>query len=562
MTADGKYDKRFDFTGTQSTYNVLWGSLLNASYRIDDFNKISLKNSYTVNSDDEVSMMKGWQYDQSSYRRNVGIRYISRKLYTGQLMGESYIPELNGLQVQYQTSYSESNRSEPDYRRYAYELDPDADTTLYMIMSSDVSPQLAGRYFSDLFEKNRMAGLNMKLPMPGFTLKFGGSFVQKNRDFTSRLIGIVSQANTKLSLMRYAIDTIFAEKNFRFNSGFSIKEYNNGTNTYGTTETIRALYTMAEVPFRIGDEEFVSTFGLRMESWNFGLSTFREDRSTVPIRIDRDEVKYFPAASLVYRFSERTNIKATFSKTINRPEFRETAPFSYYDFQNQISTRGDTTVGSASILNYDIRYEMFPRPGELISLSAFYKEIKNAIETVILPGSNAERSFRNSPLARNLGLEFEGRFNLDMLSEYLSNFSITGNYAWIQSEIHETRIDDNGIGKSVSRPLQGQAPYSVNFSVLYANNELGTTMALSYFQNGKKIIETADPNDQRSIADVYEEGRPLVDFVGTQRIGQFVELKLTVKDIFADDQKITLLDNTLRSTSRSTQYGLGISFKL
>lgn len=562
MTSDGKYSERFNFSGTQSSVSVLWGALLNTSYRIDEFNKISLKNSFTVNSDDEVTSLKGWQYDQSSYRQNTGIRFVSRQLYSGQLSGESYLPELSGLHIQYQASFSESGRQEPDYRRYAYELDPDTDDPLYMIMSADVSPQLAGRYFSNLFEKNKMAGINFKLPLSEATIKFGGSIVGKNRNFASRLIGIVSQPNTKIQLLKYGIDTIFAEKNFRYGSGFSVKEYLNGTNSYGTVETIRALYAMAELPFSIGAMNFVSTFGIRVESWNSGLSTFREDITTLPVRIDRDETGYFPAATLVYRMSEQTNIKASFSRTTNRPEFRETAPFTYYDFQNQISTRGDTSVGSAKISSYDIRYEMFPRPGEIISASIFYKEIVDAIETVILPGSNAERSFRNAPLARNIGVEFENRINLDQISEYLKDFSMTGNYAWIQSEITETRVDDNGTAHTIRRPLQGQAPFTVNISLMYTNPEWGTGLAVSYYENGKKIIETADPNDQRSISDIYEQGRPILDFTGTQRIGSYFEVKFSVKDILARDQKQTLLNETVRSSSKNVQYGVGISVKL
>ncbi|MBI5727508.1 MAG: TonB-dependent receptor, partial [Ignavibacteriales bacterium] len=490
---DGRYTERFSFDGTQYTESVLWGSLANFSYKFDDFHKLSLKNSYTVNADDEVINVIGMQNDQSSYRQNVGLRYISRTLLANQLIGDLYLPEINGAQLQYQLSFSESNRSEPDYRRYAYELDPETNQPLYMILSLEASPQLAGRYYSNLYEKSRGSSINLKMPVGITKLKFGFNYSEKKRSFDSRLIGIVTQSQTKESMKKYGIDSIFMEKNFRRDVGFSIREFSSGTNSYVADEIIRAGYVVTETPVTVFENEFIVSLGMRMESVNTLLSSFLQDLKTVPFSVAKDEVKFFPSATVAYRINEKSNFKTSYSRTINRPEFRETAPFSYYDFQNQISTRGDTSVSSASISHIDLRYELFPRPEELFSVSLFYKEIKNAIEAIILASSNGERSFKNAPLAKNVGFEVEGRFKLDHIHDMLSDFSFIANYSRIKSEIHESRVDDNGIKKPFLRSLQGQAPYIINLSLIYHNSDLGSNIALSFYQSGRRIIETADP---------------------------------------------------------------------
>ncbi|MBI2417573.1 MAG: TonB-dependent receptor [Ignavibacteriales bacterium] len=562
INADGRYAERFSFSGTQYSESVLWGGLANLSYKFDDFHKLSLKNSYTVNADDEVVNMIGQQNDQSSYRQNIGLRYISRTLLANQLTGDLYFPEINGAQLQYQLSFSESNRSEPDYRRYAYELDTETNQPLYMILGPEVSPQLAGRYYSDLYEKSKSSSINIKVPVGIVKLKFGFSYTEKKRNFDSRLIGIVSQSQTKESIKKYAIDSIFAEKNFRSTFGFSLEEYNNGTNVYTASELVRAGYIVTETPVSVYGNEFVVSLGMRMESLNSLLSSFLQDHKDIAFNIARDEIKFFPSATIAYRINEKSNFKTSYSRTINRPEFRETAPFTYYDFQNQISTKGDTTVGPASISHVDLRYEIFPRPEELFSVSIFYKEIKNAIEATIIAGSNAMRSFKNAPLAKNVGFEVEGRFKLDHISNMLSDVSVVANYSRIKSEIHESRVDDNGLKKPFLRSLQGQAPYIVNLSLIYHNTEFGSNIALSFYQSGRRIIETADPEDQRSISDIYEEPRPLLDFVASQMFMDLFELKLSIKDILVEDQKLTMLDYTLRRTSKHAQYSLGINFKL
>ncbi|MBK7698305.1 MAG: hypothetical protein IPJ39_06065 [Saprospiraceae bacterium] len=58
---------------------------------------------------------------------------------------------------------------------------------------------------------------------------------------------------------------------------------------------------------------------------------------------------------------------------MNRPEFRELAPFTYYDFIFDVSRRGNQNIKVATIHNFDLRYDFYPSKGELITIGAFYK---------------------------------------------------------------------------------------------------------------------------------------------------------------------------------------------
>ena len=64
---------------------------------------------------------------------------------------------------------------------------------------------------------------------------------------------------------------------------------------------------------------------------------------------------------------------------MNRPEFRELAPFAFYDFSFNNVLRGNDSLQVATIQNVDARYEFYPSASELISFGLFYKHFSNPI---------------------------------------------------------------------------------------------------------------------------------------------------------------------------------------
>src|SRR5690606_25703284 len=73
-----------------------------------------------------------------------------------------------------------------------------------------------------------------------------------------------------------------------------------------------------------------------------------------------------------------------YNRTVNRPEFREIASFLFYDYEFDSERIGNPNLQIATIDNFDLRYEFYPRNGEMISLGTFYKNFTNPIETLIL----------------------------------------------------------------------------------------------------------------------------------------------------------------------------------
>lgn len=279
---------------------------------------------------------------------------------------------------------------------------------------------------------------------------------------------------------------------------------------------------------------------------------------TLPVFSTLDITDVLPSVNFTYHMGENTNIRAAYSRTVNRPEFRELAPFAYFDFTSGTTMYGNPNLQRSLIQNYDLRFETFPQPGEILSVSMFYKDFEDAIEQVVVPGNalGAERTFANAKSARNYGVEFEVRKTLGFIADPLSDFSVTANYTRVQSNVD---ISGSALGYARSnRPLQGQSPYSINAGLNYVNPVSGTGISLSYNRNGERIIEVATIYDE----DVVEESRDLIDLTVTQNIFGNVELKLSAKDVLGQEQIFSQGDKLARLNSRASTYSLGLTMKL
>src|SRR5262249_42136647 len=140
---------------------------------------------------------------------------------------------------------------------------------------------------------------------------------------------------------------------------------------------------------------------------------------------------------------------------------------------------GNPTLKMTAIDNYDVRVEWFPRPGELFSVSAFYKDIKNAIERGNVKIEGDVITYFNND-AKLYGVEFEARKTLDFLGPRFNLFSLGGNLSLLKSEV---KLSDKDLAAkrqffpdiSDTRPLYDQSPYVLNLDLNYGNPRSGTT---------------------------------------------------------------------------------------
>jgi hypothetical protein len=135
----------------------------------------------------------------------------------------------------------------------------------------------------------------------------------------------------------------------------------------------------------------------------------------------------------------------------------------------------------------------------------------------------------------------EIRKSLGFLGDFFRNISLTGNYTRIYSAIEYVDSYKENLGGGVyvdrfvirEREMQGQSPYMINLSLLYAEPALGTTLNVMYYEYGKRLDAIGDERE----LDVYEEALGVLDLAVTQRVTSALELKLSARDLTASKRK-------------------------
>lgn len=579
LQADGINFNYFG-AGEQMTYSTNLGGMLNIAFKLGANNTVSLKNTYNNSSDDETTIING--YKEQNEIKQYAYQFVQKTLLASQLGGEHSFSKLNNSVINWKLGYSNSKRNEPDFRRIRYSRNDPNEPFRVDIYDMNGNGYQAGRFFSNLNENAYNASLDYTIPIESMKFKAGGLYESKDRDFLVRSFTMVKSSvllpryyNEEYGyVMNNGGDEEFYDSQFSANpdklftdSSFSLgrlgyAEETKPTDSYKAKEGLFAGYLMGDVPFVIAGNKFRAIAGVRLESSKQNLYSYYKIASdnTDSTFVDREDLDFLPAVNINYEMNKDMNLRFAASQTLTRPSLREYAPFTFYDFQFQGDVTGNPDLVRALIQNYDIRWEWFTAPGEVISVSGFYKKFKNAIEETIIPtSSNFKRTFTNADgPAYNYGIELEFRKGLSFISEALSNFMFNMNLALINSEIEVKQV--NKIDK---RTMWGQSPYTLNLGLYYSNIDWGTTLNISYNTFGKRIIQVADV--QRYSFEnphVYELPRNVIDISLSQNLLQNLELKLTAKDILNEKSVWQQNGRTVAASAKGRGYSLSIGYKI
>lgn len=541
---------RYDYSGQVSSYNVLWGGMINLSYKLGTDHKLSVRSLFNQAGEDEVVSLAGFNNLTQNDDLLTGFRYVARNTFSTLVSGDHVLTGLGGLAVNWVASYSRATRSEPDLRRMIYSRSRELAGARFeaQIPFNDSSPESASRFYGELKDYSRSLALNFTLPVFGAKVKSGAEVMNVRRDFAARqFVYTLPVYNPQLT--GSALDTLFIPSHVGGANGLQFAEYGDRRNRYDAQQELYATYVMLDVPFDLAGTNWRVVGGARLENSEQRLNSGNLQNEEV--RVAYKQIDVLPSLNLTWVTTETMNLRFAFSRTVNRPEFREFAPFAFYDFSTQLTVYGNPNLKRALVRNYDVRWEWFPNPGELLSVSYFRKEIDDAIEQIVVAtvALAGERTYANAPSATNYGIELEMRKSLGFLGGVFEDVSVLLNYSRIFSSV---RLTDR------TRTLQGQSPYVINAGLFVTLPGVGTSLSMMYNRFGERISEVATVFTQ----DVKEQPRDVVDVTLTQKVFETLELKLTGRDILEQEQRFTQGDEVVRVNKRGASYALGISVKL
>jgi len=539
--ADDKPSPNFDFYDQQYTNTAKTGAILNFSFILNRKNKIVLQNLFNQIGFTRTTLREGIEYYSSQQVHSFEYYFQSRIAYLGQLGGEHEIKKSASL-IKWTLSYSYSDRNEPNQKRLTTILNTTSGDTHYneygIAFGNTASPKYAGIVYQKLREHIFMGKIDFTQPFsfnsfkPELRVGFYGEY--KKRTFSARLLGYIKSSEDQFNqdLPYSPFDSVFRDQNINYTSGIKLDESTNPSDSYDASNAQLSGYFTMKIPIM---SRITIYAGLRAEHNHQQMNSFSSDLSTLPVQYDRNIFSVFPSANITFDLNAKSLIRLAYGQSINRPEFREIAPFNFYMFQENASFVGNPNLKDARIQNVDARYELYPTLSELISLAVFYKQFSNPIEIAYVnSGSGLAYGPVNAKSAYTYGVEVELRKSFSDWGDrkgFLScfkDFSIVLNASYIQSQV---QFPDGAIERD--RYMQGQSPYIVNAGLYYLNTRLNISSSLLYNVMGKRIIVVGQPNQnpQEDIPDMYELPFNSLDFTFSRKFGKNIQIKVGVQNL-------------------------------
>jgi outer membrane receptor protein involved in Fe transport len=574
---DESYKKIYTYKDDQFGRKIINGGILNIAFKMNDNNKISLKNMRNITSDDNTNIRTGTDFENERLIRDYFSDYTSTLLTTSQLQGDHYMPN-SRIKISWGASISSTARNMPNRRRMLYNTANLIDTTTFYayVPYGSASPNYAGKFYSKLNETIYCEKIDVTIPLVKENTKLkqsiraGGMLQQKNRSFDARTFGfkIPNPSQFNFNYLTLGMDSIFNQSHMG-SSGFILDEITNPSDAYTANATINAAYFMFENHIT---DELRLTWGIRYEEFKQALqSGSYTGNINDAIDVNYKKNNLLPSANIIYALNPKSNIRLSGSQTVARPEFRELAPFAYYDFTNLAVVIGNDSLAPSIITNMDLRYEFFPSANEMFSISSFFKYFKDPIEQVFYTTGVGSKifSFDNIDDGKLYGLEIEMRSKLLNYiikeSKFADNLTFIANVALIKSEVNLANVASSEVS---NRPLQGQSPYIINAGLTYMAPKSGTGFSLMLNAIGTRI----DRVGTVGYSDILENRRTIIDGQISQRLFKNGEIKFSVSDLLQqpfvffqdenDNQKYDAKsDKVIWKIKPGMSYSMSISYR-
>jgi TonB-dependent receptor len=491
-TPTGGTDQVDRYAGSTGRESALWGGVANLSTLVGTRTRLSFNNTFTRSADNEARYEEGYDENNAIPFHLTRLRYVQRAVMSSQVGGEHELKDRH--QLKWTASGSRVTRVEPDRSEVAYAVDG----TPFLFGSSEG----AVRTFGDLAEYNVGGSAD-------YTLRFGSGgdhliklgTLTRYTDRSSNVDSYSLMASLPRADRELAPEEIFGERfTGAADSVFRVVGLSQA-GSYTANDIIGAGYAMAE--YQMGRVRVIG--GARYERQQLDITAqpaFGRAETVKPIYND-----VLPSLALNVALTDRQALRLSGSQTLARPEYREIVPVASRDVLGGEQFRGNIGLRRSLIRNADVRWEMYPSSGEVISLAAFAKYFDDPIERVYR-GTSGTRitTFENAVSATNYGAELELRKRLSFVAGALDPFTAFTNVTVMESTID---IGTAGAGSvQAERPMVGQAPYVLNAGLTYAAANAGLSATALYNVIGRRIFAAA----LLPLPNVYEEPRHVLDF--------------------------------------------------
>lgn len=546
VIAAGTYSRKYELrvgtrgriTPSSSTFGdyeegidkVTWGGLAGVTYELSPDHSLSLTAIHSRKADNTATESEVDSEERGALLRETQLEFVSTALTFGQLQGEHELDDLDGAKIEWNLSASIATRDQPDTRGTVFQLDEEFG---YSFEDDGLS---ASHFFAEQSERTFGGGLDWTQPLVKkdwqLDVKVGSLVNVRRRDFLARRfqykpIGPTAGLVCPAPWQSDCPDQVVRPE--LIGSVFELREGTRANDAYEAGLDVFAGYAMIDTS-PLSWLRLIG--GARLEVSSQTIES--EDPFDPTAGIVKGEVEgtdVLPAVAVVFKVTDDSNIRTSFSRTLARPQLREVAPFSYTPRYGELEEQGNPDLSFTYIENVDLRYELFPTPREVLSISTFYKHFNDPIEQIIDDaGARGIKTYVNAEGANLFGVELEARKTLGFLTDVLDDLSLVGNLTLAHSRV-QLADEQASFVTNASRELSNASPWVLNLALDYDNQDTKSRFSVSYNIFGRRLTEVGTAGRD----DTFEQPRHLLGVTAGQEIFPHLTLALKADNIIDDD---------------------------
>jgi outer membrane receptor protein involved in Fe transport len=460
----------------------------------------------------------------------------------------------NSLKLDAGISYNTVKGLEPDRRENYFSL---AEGNTYNLTRSNRNK----RFFSEL--RNR--DINPKVALTySLVDRYGSENSNISLGYTARLVNddfeAVEYNFSPLGMPAFSMDGLSLDDLYESSLKDGTLSMATGrTNSYDVSKRIHSVF--GEASYQLA-QNLTANIGLRMDKVD--LSVAYDVAHTTPGEVTINTDYFLPSLNIKYDLNDKNSLRLGASKTYTLPQSKEISPYQYVNIS--FASQGNPNIKPSDNYNVDLKWDYYLSPGELLSVTGFYKYIERPIGRVDQANSAGLLTYDNiSDHAVVGGIEFELRKNIfnryDTQRERMNRFSVGLNASYIHTDVLLDILNTEPRNSG----LEGASPFLANTDISYHYTQdeksFVASLIFNYFSDRIHTVGAA------GFKDIMEEGVPTLSFASTYSVNRRLSFKLNASNLLNSPYRLSRENSVsddkviLNEFKKGQNISLGISYE-
>jgi TonB-dependent receptor len=297
--------------------------------------------------------------------------------------------------------------------------------------------------------------------------------------------------------------------------------------------------------------------------------------------VDTDYDDFLPSLNVVFELMPDLQARFSAAKVMSRAELGSLTPSTTATVTTQNATVNNPLLDPIRATTADLGLEWYFRPGSMLSVAYFYKDIETYIQRItsdepwstlglpdsLLIGSPSNPSsifhvtrWENTNGGPLNGIEFNAQVQFDWLDSFWRNFGVLANYTHVESEIEYILASVNGVPTVTTKnDLVDLSPNSASGTLFFDNGTFSIRTTASYRDNYIRGIPASAGSDVRA-----NKANTFVDASASWKFNDNFSILFEAQNL-TDERNTLYIDSQRQDTLFQTEIGrtftIGATFK-